>query len=98
MKQQTYGFPRSTAAFHVLNTLRDYNEKGQLKHELSELNFQKYAIDRFCSSRTQVIMALMNLKRHGVTEEHIISMNNFLEKNGMKSIAELDRVSFNKYS
>jgi hypothetical protein len=28
---ETYGFPRSTAAVYVLNNLRDYNKKGQLK-------------------------------------------------------------------
>jgi hypothetical protein len=43
----TYGFPHSTAAFHVINTLRNYNKQGQLKNELSELNFQKYAINEF---------------------------------------------------
>jgi hypothetical protein len=76
---ETYGFPRSSAALHVIDVIKDYNRKGQLKRELSELNLQKYAIDRFCSSRSQVIMALMNLKSHGITEEQIISLNNFLE-------------------
>jgi hypothetical protein len=28
---ELYGFPRSTAVFHVLNTIRDYNKKGQVK-------------------------------------------------------------------
>jgi hypothetical protein len=32
---ETYGFPHFSAAFHVLNTLKDYNKKGQLKKELS---------------------------------------------------------------
>jgi hypothetical protein len=32
---QIYGFPSSTAAFHVINNIRDYNKKGQLKKELS---------------------------------------------------------------
>ena len=46
---ETYGFPRSTAAVYVLNNLRDYNKKGQLKKELSSLYLQKYAINEFCS-------------------------------------------------
>jgi hypothetical protein len=32
---ELYGFPSSTAAFHVINNIRDYNKKGQLKKELS---------------------------------------------------------------
>jgi hypothetical protein len=81
----TIGLPRSTAAVYVLNNLRDYNKKGQLKHELSELNFQKYAINEFCSNHSQAIMALMNLHSHGITEDQIISLNNLLESNGYKT-------------
>jgi hypothetical protein len=39
----------------------------------------------------------MNLKNHGITEDRILYLNNFLEKNGynidMKSTVELDRYS-----
>jgi hypothetical protein len=76
----TYGFPRSTAAFHVINTLRDYNKKGQLKKELSALYLQKYTIDEFCSRHSQVIMALLNLQIHGVTEEQVLLYANSLVK------------------
>jgi hypothetical protein len=79
---ELYGFPRSTAAVYVLNNLRDYNKKGQLKKELSELTLQKYVIERFFSNRSQVIMALMNLRGHGLTDDRILQLNNFLENNG----------------
>jgi len=82
---QLFGFPRSTAAVYVLNNLRDYNKKGQLKKELSSLYLQKYAVEEFCSRRSQVIMALTNLKSHGITEQQIISLNHFLESNGYKT-------------
>ena len=66
---------------------------SQLKRELSELTLQKYAIDRFCSSRSQVIMALMNLRGHGISEDRILYLNYLLEKNGynvdMKSTVAL---------
>jgi hypothetical protein len=72
----------------VINVIKDYNKRGQLEHELSELNFQKYAINRFCSSRSQVIMALMNLRSHGITEDRILQLNNMLsENNGYKDAA-----------
>jgi hypothetical protein len=82
---ETYGFPRSTAALHVISLIKDHNKKAQLKKELSEPTLQKYAIDRFFSSRSQVIMALMNLHGHGLTDDRILELNNFLESNGYKT-------------
>ena len=82
---ETYGLTPSGAALRVTNVVSDYNKKGQLEHELSELIFQKYAINQFCSRHIQVIMALMNLRNNGITEEQIISLNNFLESNGYKT-------------
>jgi hypothetical protein len=32
---ETYGFPRSTAALHVISLIKDHNKKAQLKKELS---------------------------------------------------------------
>jgi hypothetical protein len=82
---ETYGLTPSSAALDVINLIIDHNKKGQLKRELSELNLQKYAIDRFCSSHSQVMMTLMNLKNHGITEQQIILLNNFLDSNGYKA-------------
>ena len=59
----------------------DYNKKGQLGHELCELNLQKYTINEFSSSRSQVITALMNLRNHGMLEEGILQLNDILENN-----------------
>jgi hypothetical protein len=67
--------------------MRDYNRICALKKELSTLNFQKYAINEFCSGHSKAMMALLYLQSHGVTEDQIIHVNNFLEENGkdMKS-------------
>jgi hypothetical protein len=78
---EIYGFPHSTAAFHVLNNLRDYNRVGALKKELSGLYLQKFVLNEFCSRHSQAIMALANLRSHGITEEQIITIKNFLEDN-----------------
>jgi hypothetical protein len=82
---ELYGFPRSTAAVYVLNNLKEYNKKGQLKKELSSLYLQKYAVEEFCSRHSQVIMALTNLRSHGIDEEQIMAVNNFMESNGYKA-------------
>jgi hypothetical protein len=82
---ETYGLAPSAAALDVINLIKDHNKKGQLKKELSSLYLQKYAVDEFCSRHSQAIMVLMNLRNNGITEEHIISFNNFLESNGYKT-------------
>jgi len=55
---ELYGFPRSTAAVYVLNNLRDYNKRGQLKKELSVLHLQKYALVQACARQSQALKAL----------------------------------------
>jgi hypothetical protein len=88
---ETYSLTPSSAALDVINLIKDHNKKGQLKRELSELSFQKYAIERFCSRKSQVITSLVKLQSHGMTEDKIIHVNKFLENNGynvdMKSTA-----------
>jgi mannitol-specific phosphotransferase system IIBC component len=78
---ETYGLTSTSAALDVINLIKDHNKKGQLKRDLSEMSLQKYAIDRFCSSRSQVITSLVELQNRGISEEQILQVNNFLEKN-----------------
>jgi hypothetical protein len=81
---ELYGFPPSTAAFHVINNLRDYSKKEQLKKELSALYLQKYIINEICSRQSQALITLARLQSHGITEDQILYVNNLLEKNGYK--------------
>jgi len=81
---QTYSLTPSSAALDVINLIIDHNKKGLLKRELSELSLQKYAIDRFYSSRSQVITSLVELQNRGISDEQILQVNNFLEKNDYK--------------
>jgi hypothetical protein len=86
-----YGFSVSSAAFHVINNMRDYNRIGALKKELYELQLQKFAINQFCSRQSQALITLAKLQNHGITQDQIIHVKNFLENNGynidMKSTA-----------
>jgi hypothetical protein len=84
---ELYGFPRSTAAFHVINNIRDYNKKGQLKKELSALYLQKYILDQVCLRQNQAIATVLKLQSHGVTEDRILQLNALLlENNGYKDM------------
>jgi hypothetical protein len=58
---ETYGLTPSAAALHVINIMKDYIKKGQLKKELSALYLQKYTVEQLCLRQSQAIMALTNL-------------------------------------
>jgi hypothetical protein len=77
---ETYGSPSSTAAFHVLNILKDYNKIGQLKKELSALYMHKYTLDEACAHQSQAVITLAKLRSHGIKQDRLISSNNFLER------------------
>jgi hypothetical protein len=64
---ETYGVTHSSAVLDVINVIKDYSKTGKLKNELSELNFQKYAITQFCSRKSQVITSLVKLQSYGIT-------------------------------
>jgi hypothetical protein len=63
---ETYGLPRSSAAFHVLNNLRDYNKVGALKKELSRLYLQKFALDEACSRQNQALVSLAKMQNQEI--------------------------------
>jgi hypothetical protein len=79
---EQYGFPRSTAAAYVLNNIRDYNKIGGLKKELNNLLTQVFAVKEACFRQNKSMMAMLNLQSRGISEEQILQVNNFLEKNG----------------
>jgi len=81
---ELYGFPSSTAAFHVLNNIRDYNKIGGLKKELNKLTTQVVSVNEICFLQNKSMMAMLNLQSRGITEDRILYMNNILENNGYK--------------
>jgi hypothetical protein len=81
---QQYGFPASTAAFHVLNNIRDYNKIGSLKKELNNLLTQVFAVKEVCFRQNKSMMAMLNLQSRGITEQQIISLSNILQTNQLK--------------
>jgi hypothetical protein len=62
---QQYGFPASTAAFHVLNNIRDYNKIGGLKKELNNLLTQVFAVNEICFRQNKSMIAMLNLQSRG---------------------------------
>jgi hypothetical protein len=74
-----YNVPLSTEAFRVLSDIIDYNKIGGLRKELEKLLTQIFAVKECCFRQNESMMALLSLRTHGITQEQIISLNNFLE-------------------
>ena len=82
---EQYNIPTFTAAFRVMNDIKDYNKLGGLKKQLAALCAQVYAVKQVCSNQNQAIVALVKLKSYGITEDHILNLNNYVERNTMNN-------------
>jgi hypothetical protein len=71
---EQYNLPIYTAAFRVINDIKDYNKSGGLKKQLETLCAQLYAVKDVCSHQYQDMVALVKLKSYGVSEEHILHL------------------------
>jgi hypothetical protein len=69
----------------LFNEIRDYNKIGGLKKERDKLLTQVFAVKEWFFRQNKSMMAMLNLQSRGLTEEQIISLNNFVENNGYKA-------------
>ncbi|MFL6404156.1 MAG: hypothetical protein ACJ71M_11835, partial [Nitrososphaeraceae archaeon] len=59
----------------------DYNKIGGLKKERDKLLTQVFAAKQWFFLQNKSMLTMLNLQSLGITEEQIISLNNFLEMN-----------------
>ena len=78
---ELYNLPIYAAAFQVMNDIKDYNKLGGLKKQLAALCAQVHVVKEVCSHQNQAIVALVKLKSYGITEDHILNLNYYLERN-----------------
>jgi hypothetical protein len=77
---EIYNLPVYSAAFQVINDIRDYNKLGGLKKHLAALCAQVHVVKEVCSHQNQAMVALVKLKSYGITEDDILNLNNYLER------------------
>ena len=80
-----YNLPFVSVTLRLIDDIKKYNKIDGLQKELSALYLQKYALDQVCFNQNKSIRSLINLQSLGITEDQIISLNNFLESNGYKT-------------
>jgi hypothetical protein len=76
-----YNIPFFSAAMQLIKDIKKYNKIGGLKKELSTLYLRKFAINEAYSRQSQALTTLAKLQNHGITEDQILYVNNFLENN-----------------
>jgi hypothetical protein len=79
-----YNLPFVSATMHLIEDIKKYNKINGLKKELSTLYLQKFALEA-CSSQRQSLITLAKLKSHGLTEDRLLQLNNFLQDNAYKA-------------
>jgi hypothetical protein len=77
-----YNLPFIGATMRLIEDIKKYNKINGLKNEFNTLCLQKLAINEACSSQSESLITLANLKSQGVTEDKLLRLNNFLENNG----------------
>jgi hypothetical protein len=82
---EQYNIPTFTAAFRLFNDIKDYNKLGDSKKQLAALCAQVYTVKQVCSHQNQAIVALVNLQGYGITEDDILNLNNYVERNIMNN-------------
>ena len=81
-----YNLPPSVAAFRLFNDIREYNKIGGLKKEVSRLSQQVFVVNGVWVNQNKAMVAMLNLRSRGITEDRILQLNNILENNGYKDM------------
>jgi hypothetical protein len=77
-----YNLPSLTATLQLIDDIKKYNKIDGLKKELSVLYLRKFAINEASLRQSEPLITLAKLKNHGITEDRMLQLNNFLENNG----------------
>jgi hypothetical protein len=70
-----------SAAYRVIEDIRDYNKLGGIKKQLSDASSKVFVMNQFLARQNKAVMSLVKLQSHGVTEDQILHFHNFLQKN-----------------
>jgi hypothetical protein len=68
-----------TAAYKVVEDIRDYSQLGGLKKEHDRLQQQIFMFNAFMANK-QKIMSLIRLQSMGIREDQILNMDLFLQR------------------
>jgi len=71
---------RDSAAYLVIEDIRDYDKLGGMKKQQSDVAMQIYALNQFSGRQNNAITALFKLQSLGITDDQVLSMCRFFEE------------------
>src|SRR5689334_17223839 len=77
-KAEMHNIPRESAAYSVIEDIRDYNRWGRMKKQLNDISMQIFMMNQFSGRQNNAIMALFKLQIHGFSEDQILNACRFL--------------------
>jgi hypothetical protein len=81
--------PPDTAAYKVLEEIRDYSQLGGLKKEINRLQQQIFMFNAFMANKQTALMSLIRLQSMGISEDQVLNMDEFLQQyNGQQYIRQ----------
>jgi hypothetical protein len=81
--------PPDTAAYKVVEEIRDYSQLGGLKKEQDRLQQQIFMFNAFMANRQAALMSLIRFQSMGISEDQILNMEQFLQRyNGQQHIRQ----------
>ena len=90
-KAEIYNMSISAAAYRVIEEIENYNRAGGLNKEISRLAVQIYAMNEICAPRNKAITSLLKLQNHGITDEEILDVSEYLNRARFESAATIGR-------
>jgi len=79
---------RGTAAYKVIEEIRDYSQLGALKKEQDRLQQQIFMSNMIMATRQQTFASLMRLQALGVTDMEIKNMAQLMDFGSILSLKE----------
>jgi hypothetical protein len=78
-KAEMHNLSMESAAYRVIEEIRDYNNLGGMKKELINTSMQVLTMKEISARQNNAIMALFKLQSCGVTEDQIYNVCRFFE-------------------
>ena len=84
-KAETLNLSRESAAYRVIEDIRDYAKLGGMKKQLNDISMQIFMMNQILGRQNYAVNALMKLQLYGITENQILNLCKTIETNGAQS-------------
>jgi hypothetical protein len=91
-KSDSENLPMSTAAYHVIEDIENYNKLGGMKEQLIKVGNQLFLINDILGRKNNAINAVMKLQAYGVTDNEILNFHEFM--NRTENVARISHIPF----